>query len=167
MLPAFHRDIGPLIQQGLVEFMEAMWGMTHVDDCMAQFVPQMFDGIVVRGLCRLVHFSAVLLLQIISHCPGTMRHSSVILAAKIISKVLLSKWCQGVPNKMSRYTTPYTFLSRSTRGDFVPQWNAPPQTPPHPDTEPPPAWTLAAWQSCWKRSPGSRRILMRPSTGYS
>ena len=52
----------------------------------------MIDGVEVRGLCRLVHFSDVLLLQLISHYPGTMRRSIVILVAKSISKALPSKW---------------------------------------------------------------------------
>ena len=51
----------------------------------------------VRGLCRLVHFSDVLLLKINSHHPGMMKRSIVILVAKIILKVLPSKWYQGVP----------------------------------------------------------------------
>ena len=87
-LQAFHMDIGQLIQQGLVNFME----MIYFVDCTPQYVPQMLDGVAVRGLCRLVHFSDVLLLQIISHPPGTMRRRIVILIANIISKMLPSKW---------------------------------------------------------------------------
>ena len=37
-----------------------------------------------------------------------------------------------------------------------------PDVPIHPQ-----AWILASWQSYWKRSPGGRRTLMQPSTGYS
>ena len=57
---------------------------------------------------------------------------------------------------------PLTSLSRSTRGDLAALW-IDTQT----WTELPPAWNLAAWQSCWKRSPGSRRTLMWPSPGNS
>ena len=58
-LQAFLVGIGPLIKQGLAEFMEVMWGMIHVVDCAPQFVPQKLDGVAVRGLCRPVHFSDV------------------------------------------------------------------------------------------------------------
>ena len=58
---------------------------------------------------------------------------------------------------MSRYTMPLAFLSGSTRSDLAPQtW-----------TEPPPAWTLAAWQFCWECSPGNRRTFMPLSTRCS
>ena len=67
----------------------------------------------------------------------------------------------NVSRKMSRFTMSGMFLSRSTRGDLAPVWNAP-QT----WTDPPLAWTLAAWQSCWKRPPGSWRTLMQSSTRY-
>ena len=45
----------------------------------------------------------------ISHYPGTMRLSIVILVAKIISN----------GTNVSRYTTSLTFLSRSTRGGVI------------------------------------------------
>ena len=96
-LQASHRFIGPLIQQGLTEFMEVIWWMIQVVECTPLFVPQMFDGDAVKGLCRLVHFSDVLLLEINSHYSGTMKCSIVILVAKIILKVLPSKWYKGVP----------------------------------------------------------------------
>ena len=91
-LQAFHRDICPLMQQGLAKFMEVIWVMIHVVDCATQLVPQMLDGVAVRGLWRLV-----LLLQILSHYPGTMRRSIVMLVAKSIPNVLPSKWFPDVP----------------------------------------------------------------------
>ena len=77
--------------------MKVMWGMIHVVDCAPQFVLQMHDGVAIRGLYRLVHFSDVLLLQIINHYSGTMIRSIVILVATIISNVLPSKWYHDVP----------------------------------------------------------------------
>ena len=74
--------------------------MIHVVECTLQFVPETLDGVAVRGLFRLVHFSDVLLLQIISHYPGTMRRSLVILEAKTFSKMLRNKWYQGVPQDL-------------------------------------------------------------------
>ena len=140
--------------------MEVKRGMIHVD-CTSNSSHKCSMGVAVRGLCMLVHFNDVLMLQIIRHYPGAMRHSIVILAAKLSPKCCLLNGTK-VSRKMYRYAMPLTFLSRSTRDDLAPQWNAS-QT----WTEPPPAWTLAVWQSCWKCSPSSRRTLMQPSTGYS
>ena len=57
-LQAFQIDIGPLIQQRLAEFMEV--------DRTPQFVPQMLDRVAGRAVWRLVHFSDVIFVQIIS-----------------------------------------------------------------------------------------------------
>ena len=54
-----------------------------------------------RRSMGLVHFSDVLLPQIINHYSGTIRRSIVILVAKIISNVLPSKWYQGVPQDVT------------------------------------------------------------------
>ena len=58
-----------------------------------------------------------------------------------------------VSRKISRYTTPLTFLSRSTRCDLGPLWNAPryKQNPVQ----------LEPWQYCWKRSPTVEELSCR------
>ena len=89
MFPAFPAHAQPAILR--------IWQEVHVGDCTPWFAPQMLDRLAVRGLCRQFHFSDTLLLQIISHYPGTTRRSIFILVAEIICKVLPSKWCQGVP----------------------------------------------------------------------
>ena len=44
-LQEFHRSTGPLIQKGLAEFLEVMWGMIPVFDCTPQFIPQTLNGL--------------------------------------------------------------------------------------------------------------------------
>ena len=152
-LQASHRDIGPLIQQGLSEFMGVMCGMIQVVDCTSQFAPHTRRGCS-EGICRLVHFSDVILLQIISHYPRMMRRSIVILVAKIISKVLPSKWNQGVPQDVSMHHA-INVPIQEHKGWFC----TPVECAPDMDRTSilyPPAWTLSALQSCWKRSPDSR-----------
>ena len=127
------------------EFMEVMWGMIHVVDCTPQFVPRMFDGVTVRRLCRLVHFSDVHLLQIISHYPGTMRRIIVILVAKIIFKVLPRKWYQSVPEDVPIHHA-IDVPIQEHKGWFVILLNAPrqgqnPPPPSHSQVLPP--WWLA------------------------
>ena len=148
---AFHRNIGPLIPHGLAEILGVMWG----DPSCWLHAPQMLDGVAVLGLCRLVHFTDVLLLQIINHYPGTMRRSIVILVAAIVFKVLpiYPARCPDTPRHWRSYPGAQGVI-----------WHPCGMVPDMDRT--PPALTLAAWQSCWKRSPGSRRTLMRPSTGH-
>ena len=99
--------------------MEVIWRMIHVVDCSHQLVSQMVDRVAVSGFCRLVHFDDVLLLQIISHFPGTMRPSIVILGK------LSPKCCLANGTKVSRMM--FWYIVPGTQGvikDLASLWNA-------------------------------------------
>ena len=91
-LQAFYMDFCPSIQQDLVDPTKILGMFVHTGDCMAQFIPNMFYGVVVWRSFRLLHLGDVALLKEIKDYPTTVRCGVILLVAVAIPEMVPGKW---------------------------------------------------------------------------